>query len=260
VVVSVTPPFRGSVLDRYYLMGAAATNTAFLPVSASPAVVVKNGDLLGGVIGPAGTPGPAGPAGPAGAPGPQGVAGEPGPQGAMGPVGPAGAAGAVGPEGPAGVAGAQGSQGPAGPAGAAGATGPIGPQGPQGLEGPMGPAGGAIVEGWVNRVAGATALATTSVVVAQLTLPAGTYMVFAKANIVRTNGNGASECVILNGATPVDTVVNQSTTTGEVNVAQGPVTLAGSATLTFGCRVLGGSATASNRTLSALKFAILTEQ
>ena len=52
VVVSVTPPFRGTVLDRYYLIGAASTNASFLPPTASPGLVVKNGDLLGGVLGP----------------------------------------------------------------------------------------------------------------------------------------------------------------------------------------------------------------
>lgn len=159
VVVTVTPPFRGTVLDRYYLIGVAAPNASFLPPTSSTGVIVKNGDLLGGVIGPAGPAGPEGPEGPAGpqgptgangadgAPGPQGVAGAEGPAGPMGPDGPAGAAG---PQGPAGAAGADGAVGAQGPAGADGAQGPAGAQGPQGDVGPQGPAGSQGAQGEVG--------------------------------------------------------------------------------------------------------------
>ena len=60
--------------------------------------------VLGLIIGPAGTPGPAGP---------------------QGPAGPAGPAGATGPQGPIGLTGATGPQGPAGPAGPAGKDGQL---------------------------------------------------------------------------------------------------------------------------------------
>ena len=62
-VVMVTPPFRGTMLDRYYLIGVWSTNTSFLPLTPSAGLVLRNGDLLGGVIG---TPGPVGPVGPEG--------------------------------------------------------------------------------------------------------------------------------------------------------------------------------------------------
>ena len=61
--------------------------------------------VLGLIIGPAGTPGPAGPAG------------AEGPQGPAGPAGPAGATGATGAQGPVGATGATGATGPQGPAG-----------------------------------------------------------------------------------------------------------------------------------------------
>jgi hypothetical protein len=49
--------------------------------------VLRNGDLLDGLIGPAGPPGPAGPGGPSGPTGPAGVTGSAGPTGPMGPAG-----------------------------------------------------------------------------------------------------------------------------------------------------------------------------
>ena len=36
VVVSVTPPFRGTVLDRYYLIGVTAPNASFIPPNLLP--------------------------------------------------------------------------------------------------------------------------------------------------------------------------------------------------------------------------------
>ena len=107
VSVSVTPPFVGTTLDRYNLQAATSSSPAFVPLTASASLVLRNNDLLAGAIG---TPGPQGPAGPAG---------------------PAGAAGPAGPVGP---------QGPMGATGATGATGPQGPQGPQGAQGPSGAA------------------------------------------------------------------------------------------------------------------------
>jgi hypothetical protein len=112
----------------------------------------------------------------------------------------------------------------------------------------------------VNRTAGAQAVATTNTVVASLSLPAGSYLLYAKANVVRTGGNGSSECSLLNGATVLDLSVNQGTTTGEVVSAHGLVTLATTTTINYSCRVTNGSANVSNRTLSAVAFSALTVQ
>jgi hypothetical protein len=87
----VTPPFLGSVLDRYYFQAATSFSVRFNTLESSPTVVVRNGDLVKGLEGP---PGPQGPAGPAGLPG------LPGPVGAAGPAGPAGPQGLTGPRGP----------------------------------------------------------------------------------------------------------------------------------------------------------------
>lgn len=133
-VVNVTPPFVGTALDRYYLMAAWSTNGAFLPLTPSAHLVVRNGDLLRSVAGPQGPPGPVGPTGPAGPigqTGPAGPFGPIGPQGNPGPTGPPGATGPAGPVGP------PGAQGPQGVMGVAGPTGPPGVSGYQTIEGPI---------------------------------------------------------------------------------------------------------------------------
>lgn len=105
VVVTVTPPFVGTVFDRYYLQAASSPSAAFVPLAVSAGAVVRNRDLVpvqSGIVGP---PGPAGPAGPAG------------PTGAAGPPGPPGPQGLQGLQGIQGVQGPQGNTGPQGPAG-----------------------------------------------------------------------------------------------------------------------------------------------
>ena len=99
--VSLTPPFRGTVLDRYYFQAGSSPSPSFLPLSLSTGLVVRNADLLSGLIGPAGPAGPAGPTGPAGPGG--GLPGPPGPQGPPGAAGLQGPPGLTGPPGPNGV-------------------------------------------------------------------------------------------------------------------------------------------------------------
>ena len=135
VTISVTPPFLTSQLDRVYLVAAWADNPQFLPPHPSQPLVLRNGDLVGNLVGLPGPVGPAGPAGPVGATGPSGPVGATGPAGSAGPVGPQGPVGPAGPAGPAGATGPSGPVGPTGPAGPTGATGPSGPTGPQGTPG-----------------------------------------------------------------------------------------------------------------------------
>jgi len=99
VVVAVTPPFVGTVFDRYYLQAASSPSAGFAPLAVSAGTVVRNRDLVSAQGGPAGPAGPVGPAGPAGPAGATGSAGPPGPPG---------------PAGPQGLQGLQGVQGPAG--------------------------------------------------------------------------------------------------------------------------------------------------
>lgn len=111
-------------------------------------------------------------------------------QGPAGAVGPQGVAGPKGDTGPAGPAGPAGATGPAGPAGADGATGPAGPQGPAGPAG-AGASGysfrnsGPIGVWWYCR--GGTPCNEFSSV-GELVLPAGKYLVDAKAWFHNTRG------------------------------------------------------------------------
>ena len=112
----------------------------------------------------------------------------------------------------------------------------------------------------MNRTEAAVTVNGTSTTVATLELPAGSYLIYAKANVVRNGGNGSSECIVFNGSEAVDTVVNQGTPTGEVNFAHGAVTLTDTTTLTYGCRITANTATVSNRTFSAIRITSLTVQ
>lgn len=97
VDVPFSPPFVGTLLDRFYVQAATSPSAAFSPLSLSSGLVLRNSDLVSGLAGPAG------PAGPPGSGGPQGQPGAAGPAGLAGPTGPAGPPGAAGPQGPAGL-------------------------------------------------------------------------------------------------------------------------------------------------------------
>jgi len=85
-----------------------STSPAFAPLAASAGLVLRNLDLLGGVIG---ATGPQGLVGPQGATGSAGAPGATGPQGVPGPQGPVGATGATGSAGPQGLQGVPGTSG-----------------------------------------------------------------------------------------------------------------------------------------------------
>ena len=130
VVVSVTPPFLFTTLDRYYLQAAASPSPAFAPLAVSPGVVLRNADLVTGLTGPTGPIGATGATGVGepGPPGPPGLTGPPGPTGATGAMGATGVGvpGPPGPPGPPGLPGAPGVPGAPGATGVTGATGPPG--------------------------------------------------------------------------------------------------------------------------------------
>lgn len=110
--------------------------------------------------------------------------GLPGPQGKEGPQGkqgPQGAQGAQGPQGAQGLPGATGAQGATGPQGLPGNVGNPGPEGP---EGPTGPS-----DGYSAPVSDDT-FSDSPVVLARLTLPAGTYLVDAAAYVALETSGG----------------------------------------------------------------------
>ncbi|MFN7979932.1 MAG: hypothetical protein U0P30_17505 [Vicinamibacterales bacterium] len=113
----------------------------------------------------------------------------------------------------------------------------------------------------MNRTAAGLAFTTTEVTLATVTLPTGSYLLSGKASIVRTGGTAGTVCTLYNGATVLDQLTNQTSTTGELAVVQGYVTLAAQTAITFKCvGQTGVSATASNRTLTAYKVNTLTVQ
>jgi hypothetical protein len=77
-----------------------------------------------------------------------------------------------------------GPQGPAGPQGATGATGPAGPTGPTG---PQGPAG--VGHAYVDSNDSVVTLDSSSPVVASVTVPAGSYLIFGKTNLFNNDGS-----------------------------------------------------------------------
>jgi hypothetical protein len=106
-----------------------------------------------------------------------------------------------GKQGPRGASGPQGAQGPQGPQGPAGISGPTGPQGPQGLpgnvgnpgpEGPQGPIGPS--DGFSVGLSDDT-FADVPVVLARLTLPAGTYLIDAAAYLSLEQSGGPFDTV-----------------------------------------------------------------
>jgi hypothetical protein len=53
-VVTFTPPFLFSTIDRYYVQAVTSTSRAFVPLAASAGLVLRNLDLLGGIVGATG--------------------------------------------------------------------------------------------------------------------------------------------------------------------------------------------------------------
>ena len=109
------------------------------------------------------------------------------------------------------VQGPTGLQGPQGPAGAQGPVGPQGPQGGQGAQGLQGPAG---PSGTSHGYAAAGVLVnygTSPVKVASLSLPAGTFLVWATGTVLDSNVGTGHDCVLASGGTTLQE--NKVTTT-----------------------------------------------
>jgi hypothetical protein len=103
--------------------------------------------------------------------------------------------------GPAGPAGAKGANGATGATGPAGPAGPAGPQGPAGAPGPAG-------QGKLFAFEGAPVVITAGQTVAELELPAGSYLLQGKLDAVHI-GNASStrlECTLLAAGEGVDFV------------------------------------------------------
>jgi hypothetical protein len=161
-----------------------------------------------GQPGPAGVPGPTGGTGPQG---PQGPKGDTGSQGATGPQGQQGPKGDAGPQGPAGAdgVGVTSAEEPAGPNCAYGGasftsasptptyacTGAPGSQGPKGDTGPTGPAG---PSGPPDVWAATNASGGPDGQELSVTVPPGSYVVFADAEAYNENSGSKGPVCDLN--------------------------------------------------------------
>lgn len=96
---------------------------------------------------------------------------------------------------------------------------------------------------------------------ASLSLPAGSYLFFGKLGVLRGGGTGLPTCTLVSGATVLDTLVNQSSTSGELTVLNGAATLAATTTVQVRCYTSAGTTlTGNNRVLTAYKVSTLTVQ
>jgi hypothetical protein len=97
--------------------------------------------------------------------------------------------------------GPQGPLGPQGPQGPTGATGSQGPTGPTGLTGPAGANG--VGHAWVNT--GSAPLPNSQVTVASVTVPAGSYFIFANSSVSSSDlSDQAANCELDVNGTPED--------------------------------------------------------
>jgi len=91
-----------------------------------------------------------------------------------------------------------GPQGPMGPQGPTGATGPTGSTGPTGPQGPAGANG--VGHAYVDSNDSAVTLDGSSPVVASVTVPAGSYLIFGKTNLFNNDGSGqTASCKLSTG-------------------------------------------------------------
>jgi len=112
--------------------------------------------------------------------------------------------GAVGPTGPAGPAGAQG---PAGPQGATGPQGAQGPTGPQGPPGPAGPSHAYSASCLLPACPGVTIPQQIGspqfVTILSVSLPSGSYVITAKADIVVQYTTAQDTCQLVTESSPL---------------------------------------------------------
>ena len=175
--------------------------------------------------------------------------GLPGPRGKQGPTGARGATGPQGPQGPQGLSGPAGPQGAPGPQGLPGEVGNPGPQGP------IGPS-----DGFSVALADDT-FSDAPVVVARLTLPAGTYLVDAAAYLSLEQSGGPFDTASCGLDTPGETFATL-TAFGQVTfpLAASVEILEPGGEITVECVKGQAGAARASGTLNAVKVGALTLQ
>jgi hypothetical protein len=128
------------------------------------------------------------------------------------------------------VQGVQGLVGPSGPQGSAGPQGPQGAQGPQGTQGAQGPAG---TSHGHYAAGGQAALLNGFAKVQSVSLPVGTFLVWATGTIGDTANDTGSNCKLTSGGATLQQVFADTFAVGSSNRnAWAPFALTAGVTLT----------------------------
>jgi hypothetical protein len=213
-----------------------------------------------GATGANGVNGLTGTAGANGANGPNGAEGVKGSNGANGANGPNGANGA---EGVKGSNGANGANGPNGANGIDGTSGVDGTNGVDGLKGANGTNGTNGSNGTVTPLSakqGLTQLLTGAppMIVVELAVPPGNYVVLAKTQLSQTGAGDSVECALRSGVSAVDQVAMKTlpALAAAPSSMQAVITTSASSTLlTVQCSVAVASGTANFSSLIVIPTA-----
>jgi hypothetical protein len=162
--------------------------------------------------------------------------------------------------GPQGAQGVQGEKGEKGDKGEPGAQGLPGNDGQPGGPGPQGPAG--ISRGYQVSVPIGGTLGSGTSVQTSLALPAGKYLVFAKANAFLTHANQPVQCFLISpfgGQLDMILVVSPVDGNFVIPVAmEGRTDLQVGVQVQFGCGSVDGAAAVHNLKLTAIAVDNLT--
>ena len=152
-----------------------------------------------------------------------------------------------------------GPQGPAGPTGPAGPAGPTGPQGPAGPAGPTGPSG--VSHAWVDRPSSYVTLGSTDTTVAQVIVPAGTYVIFGKAAVTNmdTSNPALVNCDLSTGDTmqiTLDSYYGGTTLVVTPISVQDSSAFSATTAITMSCRISSSGSSGSAGSISLTAIAV----
>lgn len=149
-----------------------------------------------------------------------------------------------------------GPQGPAGPQGPTGATGPAGPTGPTGPQGPTGANG--VGHAYVASSSSVT-LGGSDAVVASVTVPTGSYLIFGKAALTNADSSSRFADCLLNTDSGINDQTNVILAAAGDGGAWQSVSVQSAvsmvSTITMTCNTLNG--TANNSVLTAIAVNVI---
>ena len=134
--------------------------------------------------------------------------------------------------------GPQGAQGMQGPTGAVGPAGPTGPTGPQGAAGANG-----IGHAYVDSQQSAVTLNNSFPVVASVTVPAGTYLIFGKSSVFNNDSSDQDvHCQLSTGDLVITRLGGAPNEQASVALQDTAVSVPDATTITMSCATFNGGA------------------